>query len=805
MPASRRHWFSSDDTSFNIDANNISADVKDEKSDESMYVSMDGLKKKTDDKLTKSSKDPSHGGAIPKAHFAKYESIEEPSNTTKKEQNENNINSLSNGSSSSNSLSGGSCNSLNSGGNRNILELLQQTDDGWILQSAAANTPYLVAQRGELPPLMPIYNTRTDNVFPVARKPYLYLHQYRQYQPKVRSTRNRRQNSSIDTTTSSRDGEDNSSITANGAAAGGSGSIGVGSGWDVLDMKMSERLSTIFFSELMEEQPDRNAQSTQHSSINRMGFGDSMFWGHCNLPAEAKTHPKRYYKFPFKCFGQRQFKIAMDRLQLLALFDRDYSWPQAIAAIVLASLVSILGAILLQLGFYKDIFAFIFCFVMAGSQFSLMKSVQPDASSPIHGYNKAVSYSRPIYFCLCSSIIILCYHLSQSSPTTTQITLFDIPFVPSTFFRIVQDIVSIILLLFPILFSFGLFPQINTFLIYVLEQFDMHIFGGNAVCSLSAAFLAVFRSIFACCMLYGFAFGGLSEPRTTQHVLFSCFCALIVATAYHLSRTASDFTYLWVIIKSSFIIHHDEDEELRRATKLSKQIEQNNKSNSSRSASNGSKNRKCSSVSTAQATSNDQKHIRPSESITNSVCGTINDSDNKALSVGEETAISEGKHDELEDPLPNKLRSTVNARLKNDFFVCTIIGVIVFSLHSSTVFTVLQPELNPVLQAFVIVLGFILHYVIPQARKYLPWLCFAQPILKQKEYGMYESSEAAKVMWFESVYVCFTFIEKNVLLPLVFLSALTSDSALITHKFGIAIGSAVVVLCGLKSKLLTYT
>lgn len=783
--SSRRHW-----CDFSIDANNISVDVKDEKNE----VGGEDSKKNeiARNQQPKTSKESSHSsGAIPKAHFAKYESIEESSSITKER--DTNINSLSNGSSSSNSLSAGSCNSLNSG-NRNILELIQQTEDGWILQSAAANTPYLVAQRGELPPLMPIYNARTD-MFPVARKPYLYLHPYRQNQPK-RSARNRRQTSSIDTTTSSRDGEDNSSMmTANGVA-GGSGSIGVGSGWDVLDMKMSERLSTIFFSELMEEQPDHhrhNAQSTQHSTINRMmGFGDSMFWGHCNLPTETKSNPKRYYKFPFKCFGKRQIKIAMDRLQLLALFDRDYNWSQAIAAILLAIAVSVLGATLLQLGFYKDIFAFIFCFVMAGSQFSLMKSVQPDASSPIHGYNKTVSYSRPIYFCICSSIIILSYHLSQTTSTTTQLALFGIPFVPSTFFRIVQDVMSIVLLLFPILFSFGLFPQFNTFLIYLLEQIDMHIFGGNAVCSLSAAFLGVIRSIFGCCMLYGFAFGGLSEPRSTQHVLFSCFCALIVATAYHLSRSASDFTYLWVIIKSSFIIHHDEDDELRKVTKLSKQENAQNKSNLNPSGSTDRNNRN---VDNAQATTNTPKETRSSESIANSICGG-----NKPMSMGGETEMSVDKNSELSDPLPNKLRSTVNARLKNDFFVCTIIGVIVFSLHSSTIFKALQPELNPVLQAFVIVLGFILHYVMPQMRKFSPWLCFSTPFMKQKEYGMYESSDAAKVMWFESVHVCFTFIEKNVLLPLVFLSALTSDSSIITNKFGNAIGAAVVVLCGLKSK-----
>lgn len=32
---------------------------------------------------------------------------------------------------------------------------------------------------------------------------------------------------------------------------------------------------------------------------------------------------------------------------------------------------------------------------------------------------------------------------------------------------------------FPITFLVGLFPQINTFTIYLLEQIDMHFFGGT--------------------------------------------------------------------------------------------------------------------------------------------------------------------------------------------------------------------------------------------------------------------------------------------------------------------------------------
>lgn len=784
---------------FNMDANSISVDVTESGENVSSTMKASTSNESQDSKPAKETS--KSLGAIPKASYSRYESNDEAKNRNHGDRDrgdESNAKSLSHAS-SANSLSGGSYNSLNSL-NRNGLQIMQQTEDGWVLQNASPSNPYLVAQRGELPPLLPIYNTRTENVFPVPRKPYLYVHQQRQYHPKLRSGRNR-MNSSIDTTASSRD-EDDSSVAG---AAGGSGSIGVGSGWDVLDMKISERLSTLFFPDLNETQTAGN-QSTQRSAINRMAFADSMFWGHCNLPIEKKTQPKRYYKFPIKCL-KREIKISMDRLQLLALFDRDYGTFQAIASILVGVCCSMLGAYVLQLDFYRDICAFIFCFVMAGSQYSLLKSVQPDASSSTHGDD--ARYSRPIYFCLCTSILIISHHLCGAvASDDTHLTLFGFPFTTQAFFCSIKELMSIILLLFPILFSFGLFAQVNTFLMYVLEQFDMHLFGGNAVCSLMSAFLGVFRSILACCMLYGFAFGGLSEPRSTQHVLFSCFCALLVATAYHLSRSASDCTYLWMIIKSSFAIHHDEDEELRKATKLSK-IERNKANKKKTNSENNNV--------TKVGNNNGERQIEDNQTSTSNIfndnndgrkefngsvlANSVNDLDHKVISSPGSEEVLEVT--ELEDPLPGKLKNTVNSRLKNDFLVCTVIGVIIFSLHSSTVFTVLQPELNWILRSFVIVLGFLLHYLIPQMRKYLPWLCFAKPILKQKEYGMYESSEAAKVMWFESLFVYLSFVEKNILLPLVFISALTSDSAQIASKFGVTVGSAIVVLCGVKSESIT--
>lgn len=787
---------------------------------------------------------PESKGAIPKTHMGHYDKNEESPPSTALVATDADALTMATSGASSQSTEGEnqkkkslrrsfSSLSIRSGCDPMAVEVFRQLYEEMLEEDERATSmdSSLESRRERMPPVLPMSSTRADHIFPVTRKPYLCLHpSYRQYQPKLRSSRNRRQNSSLDTTTSSRGDEDNSSMVA---VAGGCGSsLGTGSGWDFLDIEVQESINTFIIQELIEDQysfkkqslpvdtiggigagvdalQQASVQMQQHqqqraaAAINRMGYADSVFWGHYNLPSEKQMQPKRYFKFPVRCFGRkRDIKISMDRLQLLALFDRDFGWCQTILSILLAATVSILGSIVLCLGFYKDLFAFIFSFVIASSQFSLLKSVQPDAASPVHGFNKTVAYSRPIYFCICSTILIIAYQLSSATPSTAAtaapphaITLFGLPFAAINFFCLVQDVMAVVLLLLPLLFSFGLFPQINTFLMYVLEQVDMHTFGGNAVCSLSSAFFGIFRSLLACCMLYGFAFGALSEPRSTQHVLFSCFCALIVATSYHLSRSASDFTYLWAIIKSSLALHVDDDESGDGGGGDADSSEEDSSNNAHRSDANFS--RSCANEANAN-TDTLSSHGRTAN--TSQIDVSDSEVKDKSTTKGGEQQPTNAAKDDLDDPLPGKLKSTVNARLKNDFLVCIVIGVLVFSLHSSTVFTVLQPELNPILQTFAIVLGLLLHYVLPQMRKYLPWLCFAKPILKQKEYGLYETSDAAKIMWFENVYVCLTFFERNVLLPLVFISALTSESAAVVHKFGVPIGAVIVVLCGIKSK-----
>ncbi|XP_033628750.1 pecanex-like protein 1 isoform X1 [Asterias rubens] len=426
-------------------------------------------------------------------------------------------------------------------------------------------------------------------------------------------------------------------------------------------------------------------------------------------------HNYRFWILPW-----RSLRVTFDRLAFLALFDRNRTSLESLIAVLLSILVSLLGFAVLSQGYFYDFWVFWFCFVLASCQYSLLKSVQPDAASPMHGHNQIIPYSRPMYFCFCSGLILLLdYCSNQPILYQTAPSLYGISIGGQALFLLGRDILIVFVLCFPLIFLIGLLPQCNTFATYLLEVIDVHIFGGNATTGLSAALYSLARSITAVLLLVGFAVGALKEPSlTSKHLLFSVFCGLLVAVSYHLSRSASDPNVLWSIIKKFVVTEPD--------------------------------------------------------------------------------AKPEGSHDEIKDPLPRKLQKSVCERLQSDLIVCLLYIIILFSVHASTVFTVLQPGLSFVLFGIAVVLGFLLHYVLPQLRKELPWLCISHPLLKNHEYLQFEVRDAAKVMWFERIFVFLCFVERNVVYPLVFLCGLTTSAQRLADEFSPIGGAFIVTVCGLK-------
>lgn len=272
---------------------------------------------------------------------------------------------------------------------------------------------------------------------------------------------------------------------------------------------------------------------------------------------EAAQKVKHYYRFWI--LPQLWIGINFDRLTLLALFDRNREILENILAVVLAILVAFLGSILLIQGFFRDIWVFQFCLVIASCQYSLLKSVQPDSSSPRHGHNRIIAYSRPVYFCLCCGLIWLLDYGSRNL-TTSKFKLYGVTFTNPLVLLSARDLVIVFTLCFPIVFFIGLLPQVNTFVMYLCEQLDIHIFGGNATTSLLAALYSFLCSIVAVALLYGLCYGALRDSWDGQHVpvLFSVFCGLLVAVSYHLSRQSSDPSVLFSLMQSKIFPKADE-------------------------------------------------------------------------------------------------------------------------------------------------------------------------------------------------------------------------------------------------------
>uniref|UniRef100_A0A4W3HH45 Pecanex-like protein n=1 Tax=Callorhinchus milii TaxID=7868 RepID=A0A4W3HH45_CALMI len=262
---------------------------------------------------------------------------------------------------------------------------------------------------------------------------------------------------------------------------------------------------------------------------------------------EEKSNCRQSYRF--WVLPGKWVQIQYDRLALLTLLDRNQEIGENILAVCLAVLVALLGFTLLNLGFFRDLWVLHFCLIIASCQYSLLKSVQPDAASPIHGHNRIIAYSRPVYFSICCGLI---WVLDAGSKCTRfpSSTLYGVTLISPENFGTARDVVIGFMHCFPVIFLLGLLPQINTFVTYFLEQIDIHIFGGSAATGLISSLYSFSRSLLAVVLLYVLCFGAVKGPWDAQHipVLFSAYCGLLVAISYHLSRQSSDPTVLLSLI-----------------------------------------------------------------------------------------------------------------------------------------------------------------------------------------------------------------------------------------------------------------
>ena len=321
-----------------------------------------------------------------------------------------------------------------------------------------------------------------------------------------------------------------------------------------------------------------NTQASAQNELTESGDGPTK-----QVLEEREITKKVYF---WQVNKSLSITVPFGHYSLLAMLDKNQTWLELSGSILISLLVSICAALMLNEHIYDDVFLILFCFIVASCHYSLLKSVQPDSSSPIHGFNGVTALSRPIYFCLlCSMILFLRFVTASSSRASTllsagpaqaklvdffdKLTLYGHRLAPSHF-ELLLAALEIFLLFFPLLFTFGLFPQISTFVLCVIEQIEMNVFGGTAMNNLIGALLSLARSLFAIGVLSSVLFASIysipavasaeneSSPpallaathnQFSQSVVFSVYCGLLVLLSYMLSRQTSDMLSIFSVFK----------------------------------------------------------------------------------------------------------------------------------------------------------------------------------------------------------------------------------------------------------------
>uniref|UniRef100_A0A914HZD5 Pecanex-like protein n=1 Tax=Globodera rostochiensis TaxID=31243 RepID=A0A914HZD5_GLORO len=480
----------------------------------------------------------------------------------------------------------------------------------------------------------------------------------------------------------------------------------------------------------------------------------------------------------------REFTLKLDRLSLAMIFDRNSSIISSIFDVVLALLVGLMAVLVLCRNVYAEISLLFFAFTVAGAQFSLLKSVQPDSASPVHGFNWLVAYSRPIYFVILSSIIL----------ALDWATFADKAFVnwhPSwlclysnrPFHLTMRDFCANSLLFLPLIFTFGLLPQVNTLCMHLLEQLDMHFFGATSSHSLASSMFSICRSVFSVALLMGVikTVQLLSQNDVVDSVGFSAFAALSNAIAYLLSRESSNPQFVKLLWDATW-------HRLTTRPEVGVVAKEKLQQDSSQSTLSGPSPPK-QLLSCCILTNNGSTSVTRRNSPNRLKKGTINGQTN---SGGEKVA-----NEEEGCSMIGSSAQILVLRAQHNLFSAACRTLIFFGIHRTLMFQTGQPHLESLLAISCVLVSLLNHNVYSQMRAKNPWKLFARPILRSHEYGQFEPTVEAKLTVFEKVHVWIVSVEKNALYPLLIISLIsTSGKAWNSHNGHLT--TLVLTMCAVR-------
>ena len=237
-------------------------------------------------------------------------------------------------------------------------------------------------------------------------------------------------------------------------------------------------------------------------------------------------------------------ELKFDRTLLNSLMDRRQDAVFLFWVFVIAFFTAFLGCRVSP--FYTDISVVALWFTVACSLFSLLKAVQSDASSSIIDDHQ-IAFSRGFYFC-CLSILVLIFDAASRHAVESEIVFYGVLVNSKYLLHIVLQVFLWIILLLPAIFLFGHLPRLSTLAHYLLEQIEIHGFGGLGTHDLQSAVFVVVRNATIGSLLWLISWAALSLKSNTidsaRNPVFSLFVGLIVAVGYFFSRLPSDVSIL---------------------------------------------------------------------------------------------------------------------------------------------------------------------------------------------------------------------------------------------------------------------
>ncbi|CAL8074819.1 unnamed protein product [Calicophoron daubneyi] len=628
-----------------------------------------------------------------------------------------------------------------------------------------------------------------------------------------------------------------------------------------------------------------------------------------------KTEEDKTGRFELpRCFPKK-WNPKLNRLQLDSLFDRCTKVPEIITCIVLTGTVCFLGFFANQTDYLGTGSVILCTISMTICQYGFLKSIAPDPASPTHGYDFSMICARPLFFSVVAAIYILSNNLCVDSGARTMeynhslflynmspdnvgagelsvitirsrvckdspnicllqestaqrrligiqgianphnkpypFTIYGISFSWESVSELVRKILAWILVLFPLISGFGMISRPKTTLIALLEQVDIHLFGGTG----ATGFLSLLFGLVRVAIVLGVGFSvciyGISIGEF-DNLCVSFFWGVQLAMCFVLSRLPSNIN-----LYKQLASYLGSGQRLRKDCAQDRQTEVNNvdliqhrgnqrllggrpspslsssdscpstsslhqREGHNPSASFHPVPKQCSLsgpplISACKLSSSSEvvccRHTRrfssPSVLVTyeppplttspppevseptppDNLFPILEDFSHYSSMVSD---IEYEDEKELTDPLPELLQKSLLGRAQSDILL--FILWILSGLCMHRLYLLVSPDNRPLVLIVLVILstafGVTLHHVWPNIRQPQPWLIFNKAFIS--------TDGCLKVYFYECCYFWLCWVERNLLIPILTISAGTLSMPNIVNKFHLPWAAIILLVTTMK-------